>query len=147
MTGETDGTVFEFHADNARPFRAEDLEAIENYKPFFEPRTHTLDADTTLYTPIQQLLREANGPDDAVWRSRVEQYLDLNSFMAHVGIEQFMSGNDGILGNFGMNNFYLYRFQGSTRHDCSSGTRTRSSSTCRTRPSRPPTPTSCSGGP
>jgi spore coat protein H len=48
VTGETDGTVFEFHADNARPFRAEDLGAIENYKPFFEPRTHELDADTTL---------------------------------------------------------------------------------------------------
>ena len=116
VTGETDGTVFEFHADNARPYRAEDLGAIENYKPFFEPRTHVLDADTTLYTPIQQLFREANGPDDAVWRSRVEQYLDLNSFMVHVGIEQFMAGNDGILGAFGMNNFYLYRFQGSQKH-------------------------------
>jgi len=116
VTGETDGTVFEFHADNARPFRAEDLGDIANYKPFFEPRTHVLDADATLYTPIQQLFREANGPDDAVWRSRVEQYLDLNSFMIHVGIEQFMAENDGILGAFGMNNFYLYRFQGSQRH-------------------------------
>jgi spore coat protein H len=116
VTGETDGTVFEFHADNARPFRAEDLGAIENYKPFFEPRTNILDADTTLYTPIQQLFREANGPDDAVWRSRVEEYLDLNSFMVHIGIEQFLAGNDGLIGVFGMNNFYLYRFQGSNKH-------------------------------
>jgi spore coat protein H len=116
VTGETDGTVFEFHADNARPFRGEDLGAIENYKPFFEPRTHVLDADTTLYTPIQQLFREANAPNDAVWRSRVEQYIDLNSFMVHVGIEQFMAENDGVLGAFGMNNFYLYRFQGSQKH-------------------------------
>jgi spore coat protein H len=116
VTGETDGTVFEFHADNARPFRAEDLGALENYKPFFEPRTNILEADTTLYTPIQQLFREANGPDDAVWRSRVEQYLDLNSFMVHIGIEQFLAGNDGLIGVFGMNNFYLYRFQGSNKH-------------------------------
>jgi spore coat protein H len=116
VTGETDGTVFEFHADNARPFRAEDLGAMENYKPFFEPRTNILDADTTLYTPIQQLFREANGPDDAVWRSRVEEYLDLNSFMVHIGIEQFLAGNDGLIGVFGMNNFYLYRFQGSNKH-------------------------------
>ena len=116
VTGETDGTVFEFHADNARPFRAEDLGDIANYKPNFEPRTHVLDADTTLYTPIQQLFREANGPDDAVWRSRVEEYLDLNSFMIHVGIEQFIAGNDGLLGVFGMNNFYLYRYNGSQKH-------------------------------
>ena len=116
VTGEADGTVFEFHSNNDQPYRAEDLGAIENYKPFFEPRTHVLNADTTLYTPIQQLFREANGPDDAVWRDRVEQYLDLTSFMVHVGIEQFVAGNDGLIGNFGMNNFYLYRFQGSNKH-------------------------------
>jgi spore coat protein H len=116
VTGETDGTVFEFHADNARPYRAEDLGVIENYKHFFEARTHVLDADTMLFTPIQQLFREANGPDDAVWKMRVGEYLDLDSFMVHAGIEQFIAGNDGLLGAFGMNNFYLYRFQGSNKH-------------------------------
>jgi spore coat protein CotH len=116
VTGETDATIFEFHSSDLLEFRAEDLGAIANYKPLFEPRTHTLDADTTLYTPIQQLFKEANGPDDAVWRSRVEQYLDLNEFMIHVGVEQFILENDGILGAFGMNNFYLYRFQGTEKH-------------------------------
>ena len=115
-TGESDGTVFEFHYSDALKFRAEDLGDRENYQPLFEPRTHTLDADAILYTPIQQLFKEANGPDDAVWRSRVEQYLDLNQFMIHVGIEQFILENDGVIGSFGMNNFYLYRGPGSTRH-------------------------------
>jgi spore coat protein CotH len=114
VTGETDGTVFEFHY--LFPWRAEDLGAISAYKPLFEPRTHLLDADTTLYTPIQQLFKEVNGPDDAVWRQRVEQYIDLNQFMTHVAIETFVADNDAILGAFGMNNFYLYRFQGTTRH-------------------------------
>ena len=114
VTAETDGTVFEFHY--TFPWRAEDLGPNAAYKPLFEPRTHVLDADTTLYTPIQQLFKEANGPDDAVWRARVEQYLDLNTFMIHVAIEQFMAENDGLLGAFGMNNFYLYRFQGTPRH-------------------------------
>jgi spore coat protein H len=114
VTGETDGTVFEFHY--LFPWRAEDLGAISSYKPLFEPRTHVLDADTTLYTPIQQLFKEVNGPDDAVWRQRVEQYIDLQQFMTHVAIETFVADNDAILGAFGMNNFYLYRFQGTTRH-------------------------------
>jgi spore coat protein CotH len=116
VTGETDGTVFEFHYSDALKWRGEDLGDIQNYKPLFEPRTHELDADTILYTPIQQLFKEANGPDDAVWRSRVEQYIDLSQFMTHVGIEQFMAENDGVLGAFGMNNFYLYRFQGTQKH-------------------------------
>lgn len=114
VTGETDGTVFEYHY--TIPWRAEDLGAIENYKPLLEPRTHGLDADSTLYASIQQLFKEANGPDDAVWRARVEQYLDLNQFMIQVGIEQFMAENDGIMGYAGMNNFYLYRFQGTQKH-------------------------------
>jgi hypothetical protein len=114
VTGETDGTVFEFHY--LFRWNAEDLGAIASYKPLFEPRTHVLDADTTLYTPIQQLFKEVNGPDDAVWRQRVEQYIDLNQFMTHVAIETFVADNDAILGAFGMNNFYLYRFQGTTRH-------------------------------
>jgi spore coat protein CotH len=116
VTGETDGTVFEFHWFADKQWRAEDLGAIENYKPLLEPRTHVLDADSTLYGPIQTLFREVNAAADAVWRDRVEQYLDLNQFMRHVAIEQFIAENDGILGFAGMNNFYLYRFQGTTKH-------------------------------
>ena len=114
VTGETDGTVFEFHY--LFPWRAEDLGAIASYKPLFEPRTHVLDADSTLYNPIQQLFKEVNGPDDAVWRQRVDQYIDLPQFMTHVAIETFLADNDAVLGAFGMNNFYLYRFQGTTKH-------------------------------
>jgi spore coat protein CotH len=116
VTGETGGTVFEFHYSSALQWRGEDLGGIEAYKPLFEARTHELDADTILYTPIQQLFREVNGPDDAVWRDRVEQYIDLNGFMTYIGIEQFTAENDGILGFAGMNNFYLYRSPNTTKH-------------------------------
>ena len=46
----------------------------------------------------------------------MEQYIDLTQFMTHVAIEQFIAENDGILGVAGMNNFYLYRFQGTQKH-------------------------------
>lgn len=116
VTGESDGTVFEYHWSADGIWRAEDLGSIAAFKPKFEPRTHVLDADSTLYDPIVNLFHEVSGPDDAVWRSRVEQYLDLNQFVTHVGIEQFIAENDGILGYAGMNNFYLYRYQGTTKH-------------------------------
>jgi spore coat protein CotH len=114
VTGETDGTVFEYHY--VRDWRFEDLGDLASYKPLFEARTHRLDADSTLYAPIQSMVREVNGPDDAVWRERVEQYLDLNQFVRHAAIEAFIAENDGLLGYAGMNNFYLYRMQGTTRH-------------------------------
>jgi hypothetical protein len=115
VTGETDGVLFEYHY--IRDWRAEDLGDIAAYKPMLEPRTHMLDADSTLYGPVVDMFREINGPDDAVWRDRVEKYIDLNEFMAHVATEVFIAENDGILGYAGMNNFYLYRHQGTTKHE------------------------------
>jgi spore coat protein CotH len=116
VTGQTDGTVFEYHWSADGIWRAEDLGSIAAYKPKLEPRTHVLDADSTLYNPIVTLFKEVNGPDDAVWRSRVEQYIDLKQFMAHVAVEEFIGENDGVMGYAGMNNFYLYRDQGTTMH-------------------------------
>jgi spore coat protein CotH len=116
VTGETDGTVFEFHWFADKQWRAEDQGPVENYKPQPEPRTHVLEAESTLDGPIHTLFREVNAAADAVWRDRVEQFIDLNQFMRHVAIEQFIAENDGILGFAGMNNFYLYRFQGTTKH-------------------------------
>jgi len=114
VTGETDGTVFEYHY--VRDWRMDDLGEIANYKPLFEARTRVLEADSTLYNPIQEMVREINGPEDAVWRQRVEEYIDLNQFMAHAAVEAFIGENDGLLGYAGMNNFYLYRQQGSKKH-------------------------------
>jgi spore coat protein CotH len=114
VMGETDGTMFEYHY--VRDWRLDDLGEVASYKPLFEPRTHLLDAHSTLYNPIQAMVREINGPDDAVWRERVEQYIDLNQFMIHAGVEAFIAENDGLLGYAGMNNFYLYRQQGTSRH-------------------------------
>jgi spore coat protein H len=114
VTGESDGVLFEYHY--IRDWRAEDLGDLAEYKPMLEPRTHMLDADSTLYGPVQEMFREINGPDDAVWRDRVGQYIDLNQFMTHVATETFIAENDGILGYAGMNNFYLYRHQGTTKH-------------------------------
>ena len=86
------------------------------YKEKFEPQTHELESDTILYSPIRDLFKEVNGPDDAVWRDRVEQYLDVNRLVTYVAIETFLAENDGVLGAGGMNNFYLYRPPDSTKH-------------------------------
>ena len=79
------------------------------YKLRFKPQTHELEADTTLYTPIRDLFRELNAPDDAVWRERVEARLDLSQFVTQAAIEAFLGENDALLGYAGMNNFYFYR--------------------------------------
>src|SRR5262249_43343051 len=62
------------------------------------------------------MIAAINEPSDTLWRSRVEQYVDLPQVLTHVAVEAFLSEFDGLLGYAGLNNFYVYRPAGSTRH-------------------------------
>jgi spore coat protein CotH len=113
--GEDDGHLFSYQF--TEPYHGEYLgEAYEPYKRQFQAESDNMQADSVLYGPIRSLLREVNHPQDAVWRQRVEEYLDLRQLVTHVAIENFLAEDDGFLGHNGMNNFYLYREAGSTRH-------------------------------
>jgi len=109
------GYLFEFHLST--PFHGEYAGGnLAAYKPRFEPRTHELESDTSLYAPIEDLFRAVNAAEDALWRADVERHLDLAQFVTHVAIESFLAENDGILGHAGMNNFYLQRETATSPH-------------------------------
>jgi spore coat protein CotH len=113
--GEYTGYLFEYH--RVREFHGEYLgEALGDYRPFFEPRNHRMEAEWLLYAPIRDLFREINQPVDDVWRGRVEQYLDLEQFIRTAAIDAFLAEGDGVLGFSGMNNFYLYRHVTTNQH-------------------------------
>lgn len=112
---ESGGYLFGYQYWTA--WHAEDLgDDYQPYKQFFEPETRQLESDSALFGPIREMIREINAPVDAVWRERVEQYIDLPLLVRHVAIETFLSEFDGFLGVDGMNNFFLYRPEGSTVH-------------------------------
>jgi spore coat protein CotH len=113
--GEDAGYLFSYQHQGA--FYGEYLgDELASYKRLFSPQNHELESDGILYSPIRDLFREVNHPEDGVWRDRVEQYLDLRQFVTHVAIESFLAEEDGILGISAMNNFYLYRHANSSRH-------------------------------
>jgi len=113
--GKDVGYLFSYQYNG--PYYGEYLgDDLAPYQRLFETQTHELDAVTLIYSPIRNLFREINHADDAVWRDRAEEYFDLPQFVTHVAIEVFLAENDGVLGASGMNNFYLYRAAGSTRH-------------------------------
>jgi spore coat protein CotH len=111
--GEDTGYLFEYHW--IVPFRGEDFAEAAAYKPLFEPRNHETEADSTLYGAIDDLFHEA-GISDATTRERIERFLDVPSFIALIAAENFIAENDGLLGYAGMNNLYMYRLAGTTRH-------------------------------
>lgn len=113
--GKDVGYLFSYQYHD--PYYGEYLgDDLAPYQRLFEAETHEREAATMLYSPIRNLFREINHADDAVWRDRAEEYLDLPRFVTYAAIEVFLAENDGVLGASGMNNFYLYREAGSTRH-------------------------------
>jgi spore coat protein CotH len=106
--GENDGYLYSYQIQE--PFHGEYLgDDLAPYKARFEPQSHEHETDRMLYQPIHDWLREVNSGDDATWRERVEEYVDLPQFVTQVAIESFLAENDGLLGYYGMNNFFLYR--------------------------------------
>ena len=89
---------------------------VAAYQPLFEPRTREREPASSLYAPIRETIRAINEPSDTLWRSGVERYLDLSQLLAVVAAETFLSELDGLLGGWGVNNLYLYRSDGSSRH-------------------------------
>jgi spore coat protein H len=113
--GTSAGNLFEYRWVD--PFYAQYLgDALEPYKLRFEAENHLSQGDVALYTPLHDLFREAGGDPDAVWRQNIERYLDVPQFLTHVATEKFLSEADGILGFWGMNNFYVHRAAGTTQH-------------------------------
>jgi CotH protein len=114
-SGETDGYLYEYHS--SFPYHGEDLgPGADLYKMLFEPRSHELEPDEQLYAPIRDLFHDLNEPDEALWLERVTPRLDLPQLMKSIGIEAALAEKDGIVGFFGMNNFYFYRSAVSGQH-------------------------------
>ena len=82
---------------------------FDTYVPLpFKPETHEDDPRPEF---VNQLVQTVNQTSDANFRSAIAEYMDLRNFIKHVAVETFLADYDDFLGDFGMNNFYIYRFQ------------------------------------
>jgi spore coat protein CotH len=79
----------------------------------FKPETHESDPHPE---PIVDLIRTVAEASDSNFRDAIAQYVDLGAFIKHVAIEMFLNESDGILGDAGTTNFYLYRPPHSNLH-------------------------------
>jgi len=111
---ENDGHLFEYkwRTEWFFTYPGNNLDA---YAPFFDPVTHENASATALYAPLEAMFRAINESLDASFVETVSAYLDLPLFMKHVAVQNFLAQFDGILGYAGANNFYLYRFENSSR--------------------------------
>ena len=78
-----------------------------DYVPLpFKPETHESDPHPEVF---ERFVWTINNASDATFRSAIAEFMNLTELIRHVASEVFVADNDGFLGNWGMNNYYLYR--------------------------------------
>jgi hypothetical protein len=62
--------------------------------------------------PIRDLVQVVNDAPQSNLEDKLGDYFDVNTYITEIAIQNFMAQSDGLLGDVGMNNFFLYRFAG-----------------------------------
>jgi hypothetical protein len=110
--GENDGYLYEYKFDNAaaEPFVFRYIGADPAlYVPVpFKPETHE---SAPRPEEFERFIWTVDAVGDSGWRRAMEEFLDLRAFVTHLAVENFLAEEDGITGDYGPNNFYIYRFE------------------------------------
>jgi spore coat protein CotH len=105
---ERGGYLFEYRW--TRPYGFEYLGPdLEPYAEMFTPQTRETDSMAGLFGRIEELVRVINETPDDLFVSAVNGFLDLRLLMRYLAVENFLAETDGLLGHWGLHNFYLYR--------------------------------------
>ena len=109
---DDDGNLFKYEWAGAWDFswRGEDP-GLYIPEPF-EPHTNedTLDA-----TELIDFIRSINETPDETFLAQIANYIDIRKFLTYVAVENALAESDGVLGDQGMNNFYVYQSEDSSR--------------------------------
>jgi len=105
--GEDTGYLYEYNWLD--PYYFEDRGSDpDTYVPgMFQPQTHE---DNPRPEFIPRLVARINQTSDAAFRTVMNEYIDLPKFMRYMAVEMFIGDGDGFIGDHGMANFYLYRY-------------------------------------
>ena len=84
--------------------------SLEPYAAMFRPQTRDTASAADLYGPLEQLIRRVNETPDDRFETEVGSLVDLRGLARFIATQNCVAETDGFNGNWGVNNFYLYRF-------------------------------------
>jgi spore coat protein CotH len=106
--GENSGTLFDYEWSFPYHFSWLGPQAA-SYVPLpFEPETNEDLPD--LAASLVAFVREINEEPDATFLAAMAGRLDVDRFLTHLAVENALAELDGVVGDFGLNNFYLYEY-------------------------------------
>jgi spore coat protein CotH len=114
---QNDGYLFEYNyvLGSAWRFTYEGSD-LSPYKTRFDIKTNESHGDVKIWGPIEEVVRLANTTDTGLFEQTIGPLIDLPAFVRYVAVQSFIAENDGFNGYDGMNNFYMYRLENSTKN-------------------------------
>jgi spore coat protein H len=114
---QNDGYLFEYNYVLGSPWRfTYEGSALTPYKARFDIKTNESHADSVIWGPIEELVRQVNEASSGSFEQTVGPKMDLAAFVRYLAGQNFIAQNDGFNGYDGMNNFYMYRLENSPSH-------------------------------
>ena len=111
--GEKSGTLFDYEWQFPYDFSWLGP-ATARYVPLpFQPETNEEKPDVA--AGLVAFIRAINEEPDATFLAAMAGRLDVDRFLTHVAVENAIAEGDGIVGNQGLNNFYLYEYGAKNR--------------------------------
>ncbi|MBI4472905.1 MAG: CotH kinase family protein [Acidobacteria bacterium] len=104
--GERDGFLYEYDWTEEYWFEHRGPQP-SSYSPHpFKPQTHESHPDARAIADLIRVLHES---PDSTFAQDISRYLDVGWFLSYLAVEAYASDYDGQLGDWGLNNFYIYR--------------------------------------
>ena len=111
--GEKSGTLYDYEWIFPYDFSWLGSQS-SSYVPLpFQPETNGSRPDVA--AGLVAFVRAINETSDAAFVSAMAGRLDVDRFLTHVAVENAIAEGDGIVGNQGTNNFYLYEYGAKNR--------------------------------
>jgi spore coat protein H len=111
---ERGGHLFEYRW--TRPYSFEYLGPnLESYAELFTPQTYDTGSMARVFGPLEELVRTINGATDEGFMAEVGRQIDLPLVVRYLAVENFLAETDGLVGEWGLHNFYLFRRHGDGR--------------------------------
>ena len=81
----------------------------------FESETRETEPPAQRFSTLVQMITATTRESTSSWQRTMGRYFDFERLFAYLAVENFLSDHDGLAGDWGINNFYLYRFAASDR--------------------------------
>jgi hypothetical protein len=78
---------------------------VEYFPLPFEPHNNEDSLDPSR---LVELVNVVNNSPNETLQAELAAYLDAKKFLTYIAVENALAESDGMVGDFGMNNFYLY---------------------------------------